>query len=131
VSTEWYTRLEKGHISCVSEDVLDAVARALQLDDAECAYLFDLARAAKPARSSRRRTSSKTQLRPSVQWLLDSITGAAAFIRNGRMDILGANPSATPCTRPSSTTNETARTSPASTSSTRAPTTSTPTGATL
>jgi hypothetical protein len=49
VSTEWYTRLEKGHISGVSEDVLEAVARALQLDDAERAYLFDLARAARPA----------------------------------------------------------------------------------
>jgi transcriptional regulator with XRE-family HTH domain len=35
VSTEWYVCLEKGHISGVSDDVLDAVARALQLDEAE------------------------------------------------------------------------------------------------
>ncbi len=48
VSTEWYTRLEKGHIGGVSEDVLEAVARALQLDEAERTYLFDLARAARP-----------------------------------------------------------------------------------
>ena len=48
VSTDWYTRLEKGHISGVSDDVLEAVARALQLDDAERTYLFDLARAAAP-----------------------------------------------------------------------------------
>jgi hypothetical protein len=51
VSTDWYARLGKGHISGVSEDVLNAVARALQLDDAERAHLFDLAapRAAAPA----------------------------------------------------------------------------------
>ena len=47
VSTDWYTRLEKGHIAGVSEDVLEAVARALQLDEAERTYLFDLARAAR------------------------------------------------------------------------------------
>ena len=49
VSTDWYTRLEKGHIAGVSEDVLEAVARALQLDEAERVHLFNLARAAKPA----------------------------------------------------------------------------------
>jgi hypothetical protein len=58
VSTEWYTRLEKGHIAGVSEDVLEAVARALQLDEAERIYLFDLARAAKPTRD--RATTTRT-----------------------------------------------------------------------
>ncbi|GAA2760776.1 helix-turn-helix domain-containing protein [Actinopolymorpha rutila] len=90
VSTEWYTRLEKGHISGVSEEVLDAVARALQLDEAERVYLFDLARAAKPARTARRRT--RTRVAPAVQWMLDSMTASAAFVRNGRMDILAINP---------------------------------------
>ncbi|MGW0230423.1 helix-turn-helix transcriptional regulator [Actinopolymorpha singaporensis] len=90
VSTEWYTRLEKGHISGVSEDVLDAVARALQLDEAERVYLFDLARAAKPSRTPPRRT--RARVRPAVQWMLDSMTGSAAFVRNGRMDILAINP---------------------------------------
>src|SRR3954471_17029441 len=71
VSTEWYTRLEKGHISGVSEDVLDAVARALQLEDDERVYLFDLARAARPTRAPRRRP--RTQVRPRVQWMLDSM----------------------------------------------------------
>jgi transcriptional regulator with XRE-family HTH domain len=90
VSTEWYTRLEKGHIAGVSEDVLEAVARALQLDDAERTYLFDLARAAaKPARSPQRR--SRTQVQPRVQWMLDSMTGSAAFVGNGRLDIVAAN----------------------------------------
>ncbi len=90
VSTEWYSRLEKGHIGGVSEDVLEAVARTLQLDEDERTYLFDLARAARPARRapSRRR---EVELPPSVQWLLDSMTMSAAFVRNGRMDVVASN----------------------------------------
>ena len=89
VSTDWYIRLEKGHIAGISEDVLEAVARALQLDEAERTYLFDLARAAKPTRAPQRR--SRIQIRPRVQWMLDSMSGSAAFVANGRMDILAAN----------------------------------------
>jgi transcriptional regulator with XRE-family HTH domain len=89
VSTDWYIRLEKGHIAGVSEDVLEAVARALQLDEAERLYLFDLARAAKPSRAPRRR--GKLRVKPRVQWLLDSMSDSAAFVANGRMDILAAN----------------------------------------
>ncbi|BDD83783.1 transcriptional regulator [Tsukamurella pulmonis] len=90
VSTEWYTRLEKGHIGEVSEDVLYAVAGALRLDDDERTYLHDLARAAKPAnrRATRRR---EIPLTPQVQWMLDSITLSAAFVRNGRLDVIGSN----------------------------------------
>ena len=90
VSTEWYTRLEKGHISGVSEDVLDAVARTLQLDDDERTYLFDLARAAQPKPVSRRRRTP-VEIPPRVQWLLDSMTLSAAFVTNGRLDIVAAN----------------------------------------
>jgi transcriptional regulator with XRE-family HTH domain len=89
VSPDWYIRLEKGHISGVSNDVLDAVARALQLSDVEREHLFNLARAAKPTRTPRR--SSKTQIPASVQRVLDSMTGTAAFVRNGRLDILASN----------------------------------------
>jgi transcriptional regulator with XRE-family HTH domain len=89
VSPDWYIRLEKGHISGVSDDVLDAVARALQLSDVEREHLFNLARAAKPSRTPRRR--SKTQIPASVQRVLDSMTGTAAFVRNGRLDILASN----------------------------------------
>jgi transcriptional regulator with XRE-family HTH domain len=90
VSTDWYTRLEKGHIAGVSEDVLEAVARALQLDEEERTYLFDLARAARPAhrRASRRREAG---IAPSVQWMLDSITMSAAFVRNGRLEVVTSN----------------------------------------
>ena len=89
VSTDWYTRLEKGHISGVSEEVLEAVARALQLDEGERTYLFDLARAARPIRTPPRRRAA--QLQPRVQWMLDTMTGSAVFVANGRLDILAAN----------------------------------------
>jgi hypothetical protein len=90
VSTEWYTRLEKGHISGVSEDVLEAVAQALLLNEDERTYLLDLARAARPAgRRPHRRKDVKI---PSpVQWMVDSMTMAPAFVRNGRLDIVASN----------------------------------------
>jgi transcriptional regulator with XRE-family HTH domain len=91
VSVPYYTRLERGDVHGVSESVLEALARALQLDDAERAHLFDLARAAQPAITPRRRRPAKQRIRPSVQHVLDSITGAAAFVRNDRLDIVAAN----------------------------------------
>ncbi|WP_329439444.1 helix-turn-helix transcriptional regulator [Streptomyces canus] len=90
VSTEWYTRLEKGHISGVSDDVLDAVARTLQLDEDERTYLFDLAKAAQPSPATRRRRKP-VDVPPRVQWLLDSMTLSAAFVTNGRLDIVATN----------------------------------------
>ncbi|MBY8877294.1 helix-turn-helix transcriptional regulator [Actinacidiphila acidipaludis] len=91
VSTEWYTRLEKGHIGGVSEDVLDAVARALRLDDDERTYLFDLARSSRHARPTPSRRGD-VEVPPQVQWLLDSMTTSSAFVRNGRTDIVAGNP---------------------------------------
>jgi transcriptional regulator with XRE-family HTH domain len=89
VSIAYYTKLERGDTSGVSETVLESLARALQLDDAEREHLFDLARAqSTTARPRRRRTSQR--LRPGVQRLLDAIT-TPAMVRNGRMDILGTN----------------------------------------
>ncbi|MEV4579927.1 helix-turn-helix transcriptional regulator [Nonomuraea jabiensis] len=90
VSTEWYTRLEKGHISGVSEDVIHAVARALQLEEDERTYLFDLARAARPARRTPSRRKD-VEVPPRIQWLLDSMTMASASVQNGRMDVVAAN----------------------------------------
>ncbi|WP_323099419.1 helix-turn-helix transcriptional regulator [Intrasporangium sp. YIM S08009] len=90
VSVDHYTRLEKGNLSGVSDSVLDAVAGALQLTEAERIYLFDLARAANAARSRRERPAA-AGIHPSLQRVLDAMTGAAAFVRNGRLDILATN----------------------------------------
>jgi transcriptional regulator with XRE-family HTH domain len=89
VSTEWYTRLEKGNIRGVSDEVLDAVARALHLDEAERLHLFNLARAAKPTAPARRR--SQPPVRPSIARLLAALADAPAFVRNGRLDVLAIN----------------------------------------
>ena len=48
ISVEYYTRLERGTTTGASEEVLEGISRALQLDAAERAHLFDLARAADP-----------------------------------------------------------------------------------
>jgi transcriptional regulator with XRE-family HTH domain len=89
VSVDYYTRLERGDMGGVSESVLEALARALELDDAERAHLFDLARAAKPTSAPRRRPTRR--VRPSVQHFLDAITGAAALVHNACLDNLAAN----------------------------------------
>ena len=90
ISVEYYTQLERGSVRGVSEDVLEAVARALQLDEVERSHLLDLVRAAKQRRPVRRRRAQEI-VRPGVQRLLDSMTHAAAFVRNSRLDILSAN----------------------------------------
>jgi transcriptional regulator with XRE-family HTH domain len=89
VSVAYYTKLERGDTSGVSETVLEALARALRLDEAERAHLFDLARAQTTTTRPRRRRTPQ-RVRPGVQLLLDSIT-VPAMVRNGRMDILGTN----------------------------------------
>ena len=90
VSVDYYTRLERGNLAGASESVLDALARALHLDEAERAHLFDLARAANASASTRRRASSD-RIRPGVQRVLDAMTGAPAWVRNGRADMLATN----------------------------------------
>jgi transcriptional regulator with XRE-family HTH domain len=90
VSVDYYTKMERGNLRGVSESVLDALARGLELDEAERAHLFDLARAAGPAPPSRRRRSA-TQVRPSVQRILDAMTQTPALVQNGRGDVLSAN----------------------------------------
>ncbi len=93
VSVEYYSKLERGALAGVSASVLDAIARALQLDDAERAHLFHLAHAADGTSAGmrpRRRPAKRWTPRPSLQWVLDTIT-APAIIRNGRMDLLATN----------------------------------------
>ncbi|MFE7674895.1 helix-turn-helix transcriptional regulator [Streptomyces albidoflavus] len=95
VSVEYYAKLERGHLGGVSPAVLEAVARALQLDDAEREHLLNLARAADGSDAlarPRRRTTRQWTPHRSLQWTLDAVTGGPAFVRNGRMDVLAANP---------------------------------------
>lgn len=87
VSVDYYTQLERGDVDSVSDSVLNAVARALRLDEAERVHLFDLARASGDGRPS----PSADVVRPSVQRTLDAFTGGMALVRNRRWDYLAAN----------------------------------------
>lgn len=92
VSIDYYTQIERGHVAGVSEEVLSAVARALQLSDAESAHLFDLVRAA-TTRIDRTRTPPRPgpAVPDGVQALLDSMVTSPAVVLDGRLDIVAAN----------------------------------------
>jgi len=95
VSVEYYSKLERGAIAGASSAVLDAIARALQLDDTERTHLFDLARVADGVPTSarpRRRATKQAAARPTLQWVLNSITDGVAFVRNHHQDLLVTNP---------------------------------------
>ncbi|MGP3960956.1 helix-turn-helix transcriptional regulator [Nonomuraea sp. 3N208] len=91
ISSEYYTRLERGDATGVSESIIEGIAQALQLDEAERIHLLDLLRGAGTTRPPRRRPVQQ-RVRPPVQRVLDSMTGTPAFILNGRGDILATNP---------------------------------------
>jgi transcriptional regulator with XRE-family HTH domain len=89
ISSEYYIRLERGNATGVSESVIAGIAHALQLDEAERAHLLDLIRTAATTRPPRRPVPQR--VRPTVQRVLDSMSGTPAFMLNGRLDILTAN----------------------------------------
>lgn len=97
LSVEYYARLERGQISGASSSVLDALVRALQLDDTERAHLLDLARAADgiPTSGRRRRrpagASGRAASRLSLQWALEAITDGIAFVRDPHQNLLATN----------------------------------------
>lgn len=93
MSVEYYAKLERGTLAGVSSGVLDALARALQLDDAERAHLLRLAHEADGSSAvlRRPRRPKPATLRPSLQWSLDTITTSPAIIGNNRLDLLAAN----------------------------------------
>jgi transcriptional regulator with XRE-family HTH domain len=90
MSVEYYSRLERGNLAGVSEEVLEALSRALELDEAERAHLHDLARAA-ASRPAPRKRAQPESVRQSLQATLDAITTAPAIINNGRGDMIAAN----------------------------------------
>jgi transcriptional regulator with XRE-family HTH domain len=89
VSVDYYVRLERGNLAGASESVLEALGRTLRLTEADREYLYNLARAAEPASSRQKRPA--ITVRPAVQRVLDAVSDAPAWVRNGRHDILAAN----------------------------------------
>ena len=95
LSVEYYARLERGQIAGASSSVLEALARALQLDETERAHLYDLARAADgiptSGRARRRTTARAATSRLSLQWALEAITDGVAFVRDPHQNLLATN----------------------------------------
>jgi hypothetical protein len=94
LSVEYYAKIERGDIAGASASVLEAIARALRMDDTERAHLSDLAHASDgvpAAARTRRRSVHGSVSRPSLLWALDSLTDAVAFVRNPRQDLLALN----------------------------------------
>jgi transcriptional regulator with XRE-family HTH domain len=93
MSVEYYAKLERGTLAGVSPGVLDAIARTLRLDDAERAHLMRLAHEADGSNAVLRphRRPKQGQIRPSLQWSLDTITTGPAIVANNRQDLLAAN----------------------------------------
>src|SRR5947208_10982340 len=90
VSVDYYTQLERGNLGGASDSVLNAIARALQLNDVEREYLFEMARTATASKASQGRRPAKTSVRASVQRVLDNIALPAVVI-NTRHDLIAAN----------------------------------------
>ncbi|MGB8406674.1 MAG: helix-turn-helix transcriptional regulator [Mycobacterium sp.] len=90
ISIDYYVRMERGSLSGASDAVLTGLAEALQLDPAERDHLFSLAHQSQHGAAGRKR-ASPTAVRPAIQQVLDAITDAPAWIRNGRHDIVAMN----------------------------------------
>ncbi|WP_025778271.1 helix-turn-helix transcriptional regulator [Brevibacterium sp. VCM10] len=91
VSVDYYTRIEKGDLSGVSDEILDALARTLQLGDDETAYLYDLARTSRRPSRARRHPRSAASVPRQVQLLIDSMSESPVVALNQQLDIVAAN----------------------------------------
>lgn len=90
VSLDYYTRLERGSLSGVSESVLNAVARALQFTDVEREHLFDLARPKPMTPMAFSSPSISTSIRTSVQRILDN-TMLPMIVITAQQDVVASN----------------------------------------
>jgi transcriptional regulator with XRE-family HTH domain len=88
VSSDYYVRLEQGRERHPSEQVLDALARVLQLDADAATHLHELAR---PAPRRRRSAGRAERVRPELQQLMDAWSHTPAFVMGRCMDLLAAN----------------------------------------
>ncbi|MFT7867658.1 MULTISPECIES: helix-turn-helix transcriptional regulator [Amycolatopsis] len=91
VSVDYYVRMERGSLAGTSDGVLDALAKALQLDEAERDHLFHLARQSRAPGGGPRRRRPAATVRPALQQVLDAITEAPAWICSSRYDVLATN----------------------------------------
>jgi transcriptional regulator with XRE-family HTH domain len=91
VSVDYYVRMERGSLAGASESVLEALAHALKLDEAERTHLFALARESGARGSSRPKRTAPASVRPAIQQVLDAMIDAPAWVRNGRHDIVAMN----------------------------------------
>src|SRR4051794_2703307 len=88
VSPQYYIRLERGDATGVSESVIEGIAQALRLDDAERAHLLALlGTAGAPSRARKRRTPAADRVRPTIQRLVDAMPTVPAVGLNGRLDV--------------------------------------------
>ncbi|WP_062202028.1 helix-turn-helix transcriptional regulator [Demequina salsinemoris] len=91
VSVEYYTKLERGDLRGVSDEVLEAIASALRFSEAEHRHLFDLARTANAGARARKRAAPRTSIRPSLLHLLDSVSTGAAVLGDRTSGIVATN----------------------------------------
>jgi transcriptional regulator with XRE-family HTH domain len=91
LSVDYYIRLERGALTNASDSVLQAIARALQLDAAEQAHLLDLARAGRPSAASRPRRTPPAGITPQLQTVLDALVGVPALVRSPVLDLIATN----------------------------------------
>ncbi len=90
VSTDYYSKLERGNTQGASREVLEAIARALQLDDTETRHLMDLVQITASPSRQRSRPRRRTAVAPGTQLVLDALT-VPAFVQNARLDFVAAN----------------------------------------
>lgn len=91
VSTDYYTRLEKGKVANPSESVLEAISRVLELDDAEYTHLLDLIAAMNSRGGVPRHRPGGPAPRPNLQWMVDAMTDAAALVAGPFLDVVAMN----------------------------------------
>jgi transcriptional regulator with XRE-family HTH domain len=91
LSVDYYIRLERGALTNASDSVLQAIARALQLDPAEQAHLVDLARAGRPSAAARPRRTPPATIAPQLQTVLDALVGVPALVRSPTLDLIATN----------------------------------------
>ncbi|MGW3648260.1 helix-turn-helix transcriptional regulator [Streptomyces sp. NPDC000878] len=89
VSTEYYTRLEQGRAGNPSTEVIEAIARALRLDETEREHFTDLLRSG--TRTTRRAPARAQQVRPGLRLMLETLDQVPAFVLGRRTDVLASN----------------------------------------